>query len=237
MNKKISILTLVTMSMFSSLSAQSKQLQQHQNSVSKIKSQTEFEKKNSKIRLGVKAGVNFSNIYEKETGFNYGNKTGIHIGGLVQIPISNKLFLQPELLYSMQGSIATIPEESTELKMKMNYLTIPVIVKYNIFEKFNIEAGPQIGFLLSSNITANYKDEDAIFDDGLTLNDKEYKNKIDFSFGLGASYEINKNIFVGIRYNVGISNVYKKGMEIIDDDGRYNTSRNGVLQISAGYKF
>lgn len=239
MNRRITILTVVTLSMFSmsNLSAQSKELQQHQNSVGRIKSQTEFEKKNSKIRFGIKAGINFANIYEEETGFDYGNRTGIHFGGMVQIPISKKIFFQPELLYSMQGSTAMIPEEETELTMKMDYINIPMMVKYNLFKRLNVEAGPQVGFLLSSKIVANYSDEDAFFEDGLTLDDKEFKNKVDFSIGLGASYDFTKNIFAAVRYNIGVSNVYKKGTEIIDDDGTYGTSRNGVFQLSLGYKF
>lgn len=239
MNKRISILTVVTLSMFSisTLSAQSKQLQQHQNSVGRIKSQTELEKKNSKIRFGLKAGINISNIYENSTGFENNSKLGFMIGGLVQIPVSKKLFIQPELLYSMQGSNATIPEEETKLNMKMSYLNIPIMFKYNVYNRLFVEVGPQIGLLLTSKITADYQDEDAIFDDGLTFDDKEFKNNIDFSIGVGASYDFTKNIFAGVRYNIGVSNVYKKGMEIIDDDGPYGTSRNGVWQVSVGYKF
>lgn len=237
MNKRILIVVAGLVTIFSNFKAQSKELEKHKNTVSKIKSQTEFEKKNSKIRFGVKAGINFANIYEKETGFDYGNRTGIHFGGMVQIPISKKLFLQPELVYSMQGSNADIPEEETRLKMKMDYLTVPLIVKYNVFKRFNVEAGPQIGFLLNSKITAEYQDPDVIFDDGFTLDDKEYKNTIDCSVALGASYDFTSNIFAGIRYNVGISNVYKKDKEIIDDDGTYGNSHNGVFQLSVGYKF
>ncbi|MBB6371143.1 outer membrane beta-barrel protein [Chryseobacterium shigense] len=101
MIKRISILTVVTLTMFSisNLSAQSKQLQQHQNSAGRIKSQTELEKKNSKIRFGLKAGINISNIYENSTGFENNSKLGFMIGGLVQILVSKKLFIQPELLY------------------------------------------------------------------------------------------------------------------------------------------
>lgn len=237
MNKKILIIATGIASMFTTINAQSKQSREHQNSVSKIKSQTEFEKKNSKIRYGLKVGINFSNISEKETGFDYRNRTGFHIGGLVQIPLSKKFFLQPELMYSTQGSNAEIPEEETRLKMKMDYLTIPIMVKYNVFKRFNIEAGPQIGFLLSSKITAEYQDPDVIFDDGFTLDDKEYKNTIDLSLGLGASYDWTSNFSTGIRYNLGISNVYRKGKEIIDDDGAYGSSHNGVFQLSVGYKF
>lgn len=236
MKKTVSLLALLTIALSSNLYGQSKELQQHKNSVDRIKSQSNLEKKNSKVRFGLKAGVNLSNIQDNASGFDYNSKVGIVVGGLVQIPISKKLFIQPELLYSMQGSNADIPEEETKLKMKMDYLNIPIMVKYNVFDRFFVEAGPQIGFLLSSKIIADYAD-DAIFDDGLTLDDKEFKNNIDLSIGIGASYDWTANISTGIRYNIGVSNVYKKGMEILDDDGTYGTSKNGVFQFSVGYKF
>ena len=124
----------------------------------------------------------YANIYEDKTGFDYNSKVGFMIGGLVQIPVNKKIFIQPELVYSMQGSNATIPEEETKLNMKMSYLNIPVMFKYNVYNILFVEAGSQIGFLLSSKITADYQNEGVIFDDGFTLNDKEFKNSIDFQY-------------------------------------------------------
>ena len=59
---------------------------------------------------------------------------------MAEIPIANRFSFQPELLYSGQGS-----------SVNLNYLNIPLMAKYNLTKEFSLEAGPQIGFLLSAN--------------------------------------------------------------------------------------
>jgi len=165
--------------------------------------------------FGIKGGVNVASVggnsYAGIGGLSsFGSKVSFHIGGLVEIPISEKLAVQPELLYSSQGSNWAF--NSSGNKLKLDYLNLPVMVKYYIIEGLNAEAGPVAGFLLSTN--AN----------------KEDFNSLDIAVGVGASYKIGDNLFVGLRYNKGIMNINK-------DSDLNGTNQNNVFQISAGYAF
>ena len=55
------------------------------------------------IRLGAKAGVNLSNLIIKDADPKPDMLTSFHLGGVVEIPITETFSVQPEILYSAQG--------------------------------------------------------------------------------------------------------------------------------------
>ncbi len=165
--------------------------------------------------FGVKGGVNVAsvggNTYGGITGLSsFGSKISFHFGGIAEIPISEKMAVQPELLYSSQGS--KWPINSAGNNLKLDYLNLPLMAKYYIIEGLSVEAGPLAGFLISTN-----------------ANKDDFKS-FDIAVGIGASYKIGNNLFVGLRYNKGISNINANS----DFEGN---NQNNVFQISGGYAF
>ncbi|AYN66206.1 PorT family protein [Euzebyella marina] len=161
--------------------------------------------------FGVKAGVNISNLggdYYVGVG-NLGSRVAFHLGGVVEVPITDKISVQPELLYSSQGSNWDYGSNGDNLKL--DYVNLPILGKYHILQGLSAEAGPVVGFLVSSN-----------------ADDDQFKN-LDIGFGIGASYKLANNIFFSLRYNKGIANV--KG------ENYSGSSQNNIIQISAGYAF
>ncbi|MET0945252.1 MAG: porin family protein [Flavobacterium sp.] len=164
------------------------------------------------VKFGVKAGVNFANLGGDADGSSL---TGFHVGGLAEIKLSDKFAIQPEILYSAQGS--DFSEDGFDDELKISYLNVPVMAKYYVIDKLSIEAGPQVGFLLS----AKEEGEDA----------KDFLNSVDFGVNFGAGYDFTENFFAGVRYNVGLSNVADTEDS---DDFKMN---NSVFSVSVGYKF
>lgn len=134
------------------------------------------------IKFGVKAGANFSNFTgDAETD----GRTGFYVGGLVDIGISDKFHVQPELLYSMEGA------DSDGVDLGVNYLRVPIMAKYYLTEALNLQAGPSVAFKIGT------VEED--FDDAV--------KSIDFGLGLGAAYELPIGLFFDVRYNLGLANI------------------------------
>jgi len=188
--KKLSILTVFAFLTFLSMSAQD-------------------------FAFGVKGGVNVAsvggNAYAGLGGLSsFGSKISFHVGGVVEIPISEKLAVQPELLYSSQGSNWAFNSSGNNLKL--DYANLPVMFKYYFIEGLSAEAGPLVGFLLSTN------------------GNKEDFKSLDIAVGIGASYKIGEHLFVGLRYNKGI-------MNINNDPNLNGSNQNNVFQVSAGYRF
>ncbi|MDY0090170.1 MAG: porin family protein [Flavobacteriaceae bacterium] len=186
------------------------------------------------IKFGAKAGLNISNL----TGDTEDTKSkiGFHLGGVIEIKITDKFSVQPELLFSTQGAKYEESESfggesyKYETTMKLNYLNIPIMAKYYVAENFSILAGPQVGFLMSAK--ADW--EETYSFGGTTESDsgeedvKDFYKGIDFGLNLGLGYDFTENIFVEARYNLGLSN--------IADVDNYK-EKNSVFQISLGYRF
>jgi len=161
--------------------------------------------------FGAKGGINIASVGGGTyTGFGgLGSKISFHLGGVAEVPISEKFAVQPELLYSSQGTKWNFVGGNN---LKLDYINLPILGKYYIIEGLSAEAGPVIGFLLSTN--AN----------------KEDYNSLDVAFTIGASYKLNENIFFSLRYNKGITDINKNEAITI-------SNQNNVFQLSAGYTF
>ncbi|MET3027602.1 porin family protein [Flavobacterium sp. UW10123] len=171
-------------------------------------------------RFGIKGGLNISSIVGGDVR-DANALVGFHIGGLAEIHLVEKFYIQPELLFSTQGAKFD-NGFGDDLDIKLNYLNIPVLAKYYIVDKkFSVEAGPQLGFLLSEKWDNTDFDGDA--------------KSVDFGFNFGAGYSFTDNFSVGLRYTVGLSPIWDDN---IDDSGDlYDSAKNGNFQISAAYKF
>lgn len=191
------------------------------------------------IVYGIKAGVNISSFDGSSSIINK-SLIGPQVGGFAEIKLNNKVSIQPELLLSMQGSELEYSfyyyENKYRSKINLYYLNLPVIVKYNIVDKFEIFAGPQIGCL----IKAIDHDKTKKFD--IRNNDETYiKNvyeTISYSFNFGLNYKITEQIFADLRYNYGLTNIVKANNYLLDsgptnlDSGK----TNNLFQISIGYR-
>jgi len=174
------------------------------------------------ISVGVIAGVNFATINGDETE-NLSSLTGIHVGVVVDIPLSDMFSMQPGLVYSAQGAEYG-DSEGYDGKFKLDYLNLPVIFKYEVADGFTLEAGPQVGFLMSA--TDEYESPGDSGEDDL----KDEVKGIDFAASLGLGYRMESGLSIGARYNIGLS-------EIPDDDDFDVNWKNGVFQVSLGYFF
>ncbi|CAM2906394.1 porin family protein [Flavobacterium frigoris] len=181
-------------------------------------------------KFGIKGGLNVSNF----SGDVEDNSAlvGFNVGGFVEIKVSDKFAVQPELLFSTQGAKNEFTEPGgykVDSKLTLGYINVPVMLKYYAAEKFSLEAGPQIGFLVSAKSKAD------ITDGGTTVTVKEDSKdqfkSIDFGMNFGAGYDFTENLSAGLRYNLGLSNI--ADVEAGDDF----KLKNSVFSVSLGYKF
>jgi opacity protein-like surface antigen len=180
------------------------------------------------IKFGAKAGINLANgagdVEEADT------KLGLHIGGFAEFMLSEKFAFQPELLYSMQGykyeydlDLGDGTSINVEEKIKLDYINLPLIFKFYVTEGLAIEAGPQVGFLVSAKaeFEGGGESEEEDIDEGY--------NSLDYGVNGGLSYTLDMGVMFGARYYYGIAD--------IDDVSDDFDEKNSVIQVSVGYKF
>jgi hypothetical protein len=190
------------------------------------------------VRFGAKAGLNLASLSGDDTD-DLDGITSFHVGGVAEIMFSDKFSFQPELLYSAQGAKYEESESEAgftynyEEKLKLGYINVPLMAKYYVAEGFSIEAGPQVGFLIS----AKAEWEETLTGEGVNETDsgdediKDFVKGIDFGVNLGFGYRMESGLNFAARYNLGLSNIN-------DGEGSDDYSQqNNVIQFSVGYFF
>jgi len=95
------------------------------------------------VSFGVKAGGNYSTLSGDVEGMSY--LPGFHAGGFAEIKLGEKFALQPELLFSLEGGKSSFKFESPEISMSseekvtLGYINLPVMAKYFVAEGLSIE--------------------------------------------------------------------------------------------------
>jgi hypothetical protein len=137
----------------------------------------------AQIRLGIKAGANFSDL---DGNLDTSMRTGFHAGAILEIKASQNFAIQPEVLYSMQGAKVTLAGAK---EIDFSYVTVPVLVKYYVVtDVFSLEAGPQFAFLIDDNVENTFKTE-----------------SFDFAVVGGIGLDITKSFFAQAHYVVGLT--------------------------------
>ncbi|SDD52608.1 porin family protein [Niabella drilacis] len=171
----------------------------------------------AQFHIGAKAGVNATKIDGKsfKEAFNY----NYLLGAFAEIGISQKLSINPELIYSQASGTRdtsfknVLPDFNKEqTKAKLNYLSIPVLLNLKLAGPLHIEAGPQFSILTSS-------------DKDLLNNGKDAFKKGDFSMLGGVQLQLSAFRVSG-RYVIGLSNV--------SDLPSQEKWKNQAIQVAVG---
>lgn len=183
-------------------------------------------------RIGVKGGLNFTNLINDKDGKT---RTSFHAGLSAEFFVNNELSIQPELLYSRQGAKARFTTNSwmgyseIEATMKLDYINIPVMLKYYPAEGFSLQVGPQIGFLVNAVADSSTSNSGSKYSNSEDV--KDMIEAVDFGMNVGVGYEFSEGVFFDVRYNLGLKKVNKEL-----PPGESNV-QNGVFQLSVGLRF
>jgi len=172
----------------------------------------------AQFHLGVKVGANITKVDGKT--FQQEFKYGYNIGGFAEIGLGKQFSFQPEVLFnqyssSLDSNYKSIYENviaSNQSKVKLNYLTIPLLIDYKLLGPIHLQAGPQFGILMSHDKTFLQNGGDA-FKSG------------DFSMVAGAQIKLAQLRITG-RYLIGLNNIND-----IDNQDKW---KNQVIQLSIG---
>ncbi|WP_397362918.1 porin family protein [Olleya sp. R77988] len=124
-------------------------------------------------------------------------ESGFYIGGVADIEISDVFHVQPEVVYASTGDDGG------------DGIAIPIMAKYYVSDKFNIQAGPH-------------------FDISLEDIPEDFTG-FGISLGAGLGYDIDDNFFAEARYSFQLNDYYTGDLDV-------STTTN-LLMVGVGYKF
>ncbi|MDO5607590.1 MAG: porin family protein [Capnocytophaga sp.] len=155
----------------------------------------------SQVHLGAKAGANLGKLDGVAYKDNF--ELGYQVGGFVSVGLG-KLAVQGEVLFNQtnttfKDSYTSVWNNAFDKGKTLNYVSVPVLLKYNPEGRVSLMAGPQFSFLTNR-------------DENLWQNGEKLFKETDFSVVAGA--ELNfKPLSVYARYVWGFSDISNFGNE------------------------
>lgn len=157
------------------------------------------------IGIGIKGGANFAN--QSVTSISTQSITDWHLGAYVNLNISDKWGITPEILYTAQGS------SWDNVDVETDYFAVPVMLRYKPISLISLQAGPQFSFLASAS-----KEDSPSFEDQVKKND--------FGLAVGAGLHLPLGINAGVRYVWGFTNISEVSTTEV---------KNKIFQVYAGW--
>lgn len=176
-----------------------------------------------KFGLGLKVGQNFSKVDNVVVDHN---AASYHAGVTMQIGLSKGFSIAPEVLLS-QTKLETSPSTAELLvnpslkpeTYHLNYLSIPILLQYNVLKSFLVQAGPQYGILLDQS------------KDGLE-NARVAFSSGEFSMVGGAKLNLGGFFLYG-RYVIGMNNI-GSSTQLLNNLQNQSTWKTRQWQLGVG---
>jgi len=221
----------------------------------------------AQLRLGGKLGMNVATLKGTYTnGESAKQKIGFHAGLRAEYPLgdASKLGLAGELLFSTQGVITDASNlqldtgggfsyRETRRTVSLNYVNLPIFLKYQVLEQLSIEGGPQFGYAISGEIKTEITNtvnpsqnqtytQDALKDGTYSINGNgaipyiKTIKPLDIGLNLGVTYDFSDSVFAQAHYYFGLNDINAIAASPINFNTT-NTLRSSVFQVSLGYRF
>ena len=174
----------------------------------------------AQFHIGFKAGTNITKVdgHSFKDKFSY----GYSLGAFAEIGLGDKFGLQPEVLFNqysttVDSNFKQVYENvfnSNQSKVKLNYLSIPILLNYKLIGNFlSLQAGPQFSILIDQSKT-------------LLQNGGKAFSSGDFAMVGGVQLKLSA-IRVSGRYVVGLNDIND-----IDNQDRW---KNQGFQVAVGF--
>ena len=149
-----------------------------------------------KPHLGVKAGMNASELHVKDAAIKADTKIGFHAGAFAHIHSDGSQFaFQPEVMYSLEGAKYNVAGVKTSTDL--HFINVPLLAQYMFDNGFRIEAGPQFGFLMAAKNKTGSTTVDV---------KKDFKTTA-ISLPVGVSYLTTSGLGFDARYSFGLTDL------------------------------
>jgi hypothetical protein len=193
----------------------------------------------AQLNFGGRAGVNLANFTGDFEGSS--NLTSFYVGAAMQLELGDKLFLAPELNFSIKGA-ADKSESSFTLggtttttkydgKLKFSYIEVPINIGFKLGDKLQVKAGPYIGLLMGANssgestVTVGNSTATESYDEDV----KDFVSGSDFGINFGLAYQMSSGLGFEARLSQGLSNLSESEVE---SDYTYS---NQVISVGVFY--
>lgn len=184
----------------------------------------------SPIRLGIKGGLNLSDIIKDNGNNNFDTKInpGFNVGVTLDITLIEGLSFTPEALYATKGYKLT--NGNTEFTQTTSFIDIPLTASIKLGGSgLNLVVGPQVSFLMSTK--NKFESGFGSVEQKIVEDDSDRFKKSLVGGLIGFRYDINQNVDFHGRYALDFQKNNENGSSQTPE------YKNQVFSLGFGYKF
>ncbi|MFD2874554.1 porin family protein [Mucilaginibacter ximonensis] len=194
---------------------------------------------NAKVHLGIKSGADIMSFATTKSGSHgpgdtYGYRAGFQGGIYGIIHLDSKFEFIPQLLYTQKGATLSYPVylsptqiANVNLKIRYNYLDVPLLIGYKPLAGLTFMAGPQVAFLLSQKTEGTLAGGGGNQNISYTTTNGYRKQVIGGNLGVG--YSFFKNIGINLHYTFDFQHAEQGSID--------NEEKSAGFALSASYLF
>lgn len=176
--------------------------------------------------FGLRLGLNASHVSSESLQLDGSSvKTGLNIGFAAgtQLTYRAPLFLESGLYYTQKGGKSGSGGE--KFSYDLNYLEIPLLIKYKHFVGNQTSIQPYVGAFLAVGTDGNIKDYG--HRDAFSSYENGYFKRFDSGIKLGCGVGFNM-LYLDASYDIGLANI---GQDAFDD------THTGCFTLNVGVNF
>ncbi len=184
------------------------------------------------FKAGAFVGLTASQINgDDSAGFN---KPGLEGGLKISVNLKEKMDLSLEIQYSQRGAKEASNIDGTpQVTYKTDYVSVPIIISLKDWEsedyfRLHFHGGLSYGRLVNAELDNGGIDNSRFID---------LWRENDLSILGGATYFVNKNFGLTVRYNRSLIRLYRNTQENIDNGGAIDSLSAFNLSFHALYMF
>lgn len=192
----------------------------------------------AQVKLGLKGGLNVTNMSLSSEVFDQSNQTGFFIGPVVKVtlPVVG-LGIDGAILYDQRDAKLNVENDKsgmTDKSTSQRSINVPINLRYSFglgdMAGLYLAAGPQFGYNVG---TKNYSWGDAA--------NYELK-KSNFSVNVGVGVTLVNHLEIGATYNIacgktGEINYFKAAQDILGTAYGQQNVRSNAWQVNVAYFF
>ena len=214
------------------------------------------------ISFGVYGGENWNMAFDHHLYLTNSSLDGT-FGAFINFPLSPRFSIQSGLGYAMVSNKVLIKSDTTVFKndiigkvyqvnenstVQMEYLNLPIVLKYRINHKFRILAGVEVSYAFSAPVhsySQNYKKDSSKnyrptnqADSLAPLRNKISNfnsdiNRFNLAMQIGFDWNMSKSLDLSLSYFGGLTNILKNSSGYIQT---YGNNNYGNIQLRLGFK-
>ena len=183
-------------------------------------------------QFGIKAGPVITSVDVEPRDGDYGARVAGTFGGFFVLPVNETFALQLEALYGGKGGKGTSDLADTTLKIKLDYVEIPILARITASRS----ASRSIFFFggvapaIRTSAKAEFSTTVAGTSYGESVDVGDDYDHFDVALVVGGGVDIGPYIVIDGRYSWGLMNVYKNPE--IDSE-----IRNRAFAFTVGWRF